>query len=135
MRASTTFLACGLALCAAPALAQSPPGLSKGWTFEERGGEALYAHVCAACHQPDGAGAVGAGAYPALANNPRLVSAQYVAALVLEGRAGMPAVGAMMDDGQVADVVAFARARFGGFKDDPLSAAAVKALREEGKKP
>ena len=54
---------------------------------------------------------------------------------MLEGRAGMPAVGAMMDDGQVADVVAFARARFGGFKDDPLSAAAVKALREEGKKP
>ena len=123
------FVAILSAALAAPALAQTPQGLSEGRTFEERGGEALYAHVCAACHQADGGGAIGAGAYPALANDPRLISAQYVATLVLRGRAGMPPVGVMMNDDQVADVVNYAREHFGGFREEPISAAAIKALR------
>lgn len=32
-----------------------------------KGGEAMYDAVCAGCHMPDGEGAVGAGAYPAVA--------------------------------------------------------------------
>ncbi|HSG55053.1 MAG TPA: c-type cytochrome, partial [Paracoccaceae bacterium] len=42
-------------------------------------GAEIYATVCAACHMPDAMGAVGAGFYPALANNPRLIASRYPA--------------------------------------------------------
>ena len=123
-------------LVAGPACAQSLAELSKGWVFGEHGGEALYAHVCAGCHQPDGGGAVGAGAYPALARNPNLASATYVENLVVSGRAAMPPIGAMMSDEQVADVVNYVRARFGDFHDDQVSAVEVGTLRSgKGKNP
>ena len=35
--------------------------------FPFDGGEAIYKGVCQGCHMPDAKGAVGAGAYPALA--------------------------------------------------------------------
>jgi len=37
-----------------------------------QGGEAVYNSVCAGCHMPEGEGAVGAGNYPALAENEML---------------------------------------------------------------
>ena len=52
--------------------------MSHGWDFAEQGGADLYSHVCAACHQADARGAVGAGGYPPLAADENLVSAEYV---------------------------------------------------------
>jgi mono/diheme cytochrome c family protein len=40
--------------------------------FMQRDGEVIYRTVCQGCHMPAAQGAVGAGAYPALANEPRL---------------------------------------------------------------
>jgi len=103
--------------------------LSPGRGFDERGGEALYAHVCAACHQSDANGAVGAGAYPELAGDPNLASADYVAFVVLNGLRGMPPVGRMMSDEQVADAVNYLRDHFGNAYDDAISPATVAAAR------
>jgi len=110
------------------ALAQSAP-LSGGWRFDEKGGQALYTHVCAACHQPDGKGAVGAAAYPALAGDANLASAAYVESVLLNGLRSMPPLGRLMSDEQVADVINYVRGHFGDAHDDPLSAADVRAVR------
>jgi mono/diheme cytochrome c family protein len=65
---------------AAPAAqAQTGPhNFSGGDKFQERGGEAIYQGICQGCHMPQGQGAVGAGAYPALAGNPIAAVANYV---------------------------------------------------------
>jgi mono/diheme cytochrome c family protein len=110
------------------ALAQSQL-LSKGWRFDEKGGEALYMRICAACHQRDGKGAVGAAAYPALAGDADLASAAYVEGVLLNGLRGMPPLGRLMSDEQVADVVNYVRSHFGNAYDDALSAADVRAAR------
>ncbi|HEY4926707.1 MAG TPA: cytochrome c [Roseiarcus sp.] len=116
---------------AAPA--QEPPSksptLSSGWVFNERGGAALYANICAACHQPDAMGAIGAGAYPSLAGNEKLASAGYLETVLLHGLRGMPAVGRMMSDEQAADVINYVRTHFGNSYDDAISAADIKAAR------
>jgi mono/diheme cytochrome c family protein len=114
---------------ASAAWGQGLASMSEGWVFQEQGGEALYAHVCAACHQPDGRGAVGAGAYPALVDDKNVASATYVMNLLLNGQRAMPAVGQMMSDAQTADVINYVRARFGDVSGDEVSAADVKAAR------
>ena len=121
--------AAALAALGSGASAQGLASMSPGWTFREEGGEALYAHVCAACHQPDGQGAIGAGAYPALAGNRNLASTDYVVSLLLNGQRGMPAVGQMMKDAQIAVVVNYARTHFGAAFAEALTEADVKAAR------
>jgi mono/diheme cytochrome c family protein len=118
-----------LTLLIAPALAQSPPTFSSGRTFTEQGGEALYTRVCQGCHMQDGRGAQGAGNYPALANNEKLAASGYPLTVVLNGLHGMPPVGAMMSDQQVADVVNYVRSHFGNSFTDEVKAADVKAAR------
>jgi mono/diheme cytochrome c family protein len=132
----TRRLLFGLAAPAVALLAQSAAALagegamlSPGWTFAEQGGAAIYANVCAACHQSDASGAVGAGAYPPLKANGELASADYVLRVLLNGQGAMPPVGAMMSDEQVADVVNYVRSHFGNAYADAVSAAAVKAAR------
>ena len=117
-----------LVLGESKALAQTPP-LSGGWRFDEKGGEALYTRVCAACHQRDGKGAVGAAAYPALAGDDNLASAAYVESVLLNGLRGMPPLGRLMSDEQVADIVNYVRSHFGNAYDDALTAADVHAVR------
>jgi mono/diheme cytochrome c family protein len=112
------------------ALAEAP-ALSQGWRFDEKDGEALYARVCAGCHQLDGKGAVGAAAYPALAGDNNLASAAYVESVLLNGLRGMPPLGRLMSDDQVADVVNYVRSHFGNAYDDALSAADVRAVRPQ----
>ncbi|HLW91229.1 MAG TPA: cytochrome c [Roseiarcus sp.] len=107
----------------------SAPFLSPGWRFEERGGAALYAHICAACHQADGKGAAGAASYPALAENKNVASAEYMESVLFYGLRGMPPVGRMMSDEQVADVINFVRTHFGNAYADAISAESVKAAR------
>jgi mono/diheme cytochrome c family protein len=103
--------------------------LSAGFKFSEHSGAALYAHVCQACHMPDGKGATGAGTYPALAGNDDLAAAGYPLSAVVNGLRGMPPIGEMMDDDQVAAVVNYVRTHFGNNYRDAVTAADVKAVR------
>ena len=110
-----------LLLALAPMLAASDepvpgaePRYSSGWRFEQRSGAALYGALCAACHMPDGRGAQGAAAYPALQGNPRLAATPYALHMVLNGHRAMPGFGRQLSDEQVAAVLSHVRERFGG---------------------
>ena len=108
------------------------PGPSFGdpYAFTEQGGAAVYAAACAGCHQPNGRGAVGAGAYPSLVGDPRLAAAGYPVAIVLRGRRAMPPFAQMLDDAQVAAVVAYIRTSFGnGYTGAADAAADVAGAR------
>jgi mono/diheme cytochrome c family protein len=135
-RVIVAVIGASLAIPAGTALAQSstpnPPdrALSSAFRFGETTGEALYANVCQACHMPDGKGAAGAGTYPALAGNQNLSAAGYPVTVVLHGLRGMPPVGYLMTDDQVAAVVNYVRTHFGNNYTDAVSAADVKTARQ-----
>jgi mono/diheme cytochrome c family protein len=97
--------------------------------FMAQTGEALYADICQGCHMPEGIGAVGAGAYPALARNPRLASAPYPLLLVIKGSNAMPPFGDLLTDEQVAAVVNYVRSHFGNAFADEVTAADARAVR------
>jgi mono/diheme cytochrome c family protein len=97
--------------------------------YTQQSGEDLYKGICQGCHMPDAKGAIGAGAYPALAHNARLMSALYPIAVVLNGQRAMPPFGAALSDTQIANVINYIRAHFGNHYKDPVSATAVKAAR------
>jgi mono/diheme cytochrome c family protein len=103
--------------------------MSRGSTFDEQNGEALFAHVCAACHQADARGAIGAAAYPALAADANVASKDYVLELLLDGRGAMPPVGRMMSDAQIADVINYVRNHFGNAFPDAISPPEIAAAR------
>jgi mono/diheme cytochrome c family protein len=105
--------------------------MSRGWGFSEQGGAALFQNVCAGCHQPDGKGAVGAGAYPSLVSDQQLASADFIMSVLLGGLNAMPPVGSMMSDAQVADVVNYVRTHFGNTYSDAVSVEAVSAARRQ----
>ena len=105
------------------------PSFGNPYRFTEAGGAAVYGAACAGCHMPDGRGAAGAGAYPALANDPRLVSSAYAMALVVRGRRAMPPFARTLTDEQVAAVVGFIRTNFGNAYSPAPTAADVAALR------
>ncbi|HEX9404137.1 MAG TPA: cytochrome c [Steroidobacteraceae bacterium] len=104
------------------------------------GGADIYSHICQGCHMAQGQGAVGAGHYPKLAGNSALVSWQYVALTVLNGKKGMPAFGlpgdppifpfgaARLSDAQVADVVNYVRSHFGNKWKGNVTADQIAAL-------
>jgi len=106
------------------------------------GGAGTYAHICQGCHMAQGQGAVGAGHYPKLAGDPALVSWQYVALTVLNGKNGMPAFGLPADrvgfgvvrlsDTQVADVVNYVRSQFGNKYKGKVTADQVATLAHPG---
>lgn len=102
---------------------------SSGDKFTEKSGEDIYRNVCQACHMDKGQGAVGAGAYPALAKNEGLEEPSYPIYIVLHGQKGMPGFGSMLDDEQVAAVVTYIRSNFGNNYKDTVSAEAVKDSR------
>src|ERR1700761_8150244 len=93
---------------------EAPDGsFQSGDRLFEQDGEAIFTHVCAGCHMPDAKGAVGAGHYPALAQNPKLRTASYPVFMVTNGRAGMPAFSRYLDDEQIANVINYVRTHFG----------------------
>ena len=92
----------------APVVAFADPG-----RFVAEDGEALYNSICQGCHMPDGQGAVGAGAYPALAGNPKIEFPEYPVQVVIHGQNAMPAFGGYLDDAQVAAVVNYIRTNLG----------------------
>jgi mono/diheme cytochrome c family protein len=126
------LVAAGAAAAPAPAdeLSSKTAAMSRGWEFTERGGADLFNNVCAGCHQSDAKGAVGAGAYPPVAGNAKLASTDFLLGVVLEGLRGMPPVGDMMSDEQVADVANYVRTHFGN-SYAPLSAAEVATARRK----
>ena len=104
------------------------------WLFEASNritaptGEAIYATVCTACHQADGKGAVGAGAYPTLTALPG--GPDYPMQVVMNGQAGMPPFGGILDDNQVAEIVNYIRTNFGNTDtENPATAEMAAALR------
>ncbi|GAA2818100.1 cytochrome c [Aminobacter sp. SR38] len=115
---------------ASAALADSAGAtFSDGDNFSEKTGQELYANVCQACHMDQGQGAVGAGKYPALAKNENLESGGYPVYVILHGQKGMPPVGSMMSDDQVAAVVNYVRTNFGNDYKDPVTAEDVAGAR------
>jgi mono/diheme cytochrome c family protein len=103
-------------------------------------GAEIYAHICQGCHMAQAQGAVGAGHYPKLAGDPALVSWQYVALTVLNGKNGMPGFGVAphqyefvfgavrLSDAQVAEVVNYVRSHFGNQWKGTVTPAQVAAL-------
>jgi mono/diheme cytochrome c family protein len=114
-----------------PSRAQEPTAvnLSEGRAFYEADGQSIYRATCQACHMSEGQGASGAGAYPALASDPRLASASYAVMTVLYGRKGMPGFAAMLSDEQVAAVTNYARTHMGNQHPDAVTPTDVKTLR------
>ncbi|PSJ63869.1 c-type cytochrome [Pseudaminobacter soli (ex Li et al. 2025)] len=118
------------AFTAAGALADSAGAtFSDGEKFSQKTGEALYSNLCQACHMNEGQGAVGAGHYPALAKNENLESSGYPVYIVLHGQKGMPPVGEMMSDEQVAAVVNYVRTHFGNDYKDEVTVEDVAGAR------
>jgi mono/diheme cytochrome c family protein len=97
--------------------------------FPQQTGEELFRNICQGCHMPDAKGAVGAGAYPALAANPRLAAAIYPITVVLHGQRAMPPFGESLSDEQVANVINYVRTHFGNRYKDQVTPAAVAARR------
>jgi len=97
--------------------------------YDQQSGEEIYHVLCQGCHMPDAKGAIGAGAYPALKDNPRLAAAVYPLTVVLNGQRAMPPFGADLSDAQVANVINYVRTHFGNHYKDAVTPAAVKAAR------
>jgi len=135
MDASALVLAAVFVSCISSASAQdaanpsAEPRLSPTRVFAHKSGEALFNNVCAACHMPGGKGAAGAGIYPALANNPKLEAAGYPITVVLHGLKGMPPVGKMMTDEQVAEVINYLRTHFGNSYEEKVTAQEIAQSR------
>jgi mono/diheme cytochrome c family protein len=120
------ILAAGLAIAAAGAVCAQE--IHAG-VYPQQTGEELFKGICQGCHMPDAKGAVGAGAYPALADNPRLVAPIYPLLVVVNGQRAMPSFGEDLSDEQVANVINYVRTHFGNHYKDAVSPAAVKAVR------
>jgi mono/diheme cytochrome c family protein len=97
--------------------------------FPFESGEAIYKGVCQGCHMPDAKGAVGAGAYPALAKDENLETAGYPISIVLKGQKAMPFFAMQLNDQQIADVVNYVRTHFGNKYKDKIKPEDVKLMR------
>ncbi|HET7086717.1 MAG TPA: cytochrome c [Rhizomicrobium sp.] len=97
--------------------------------FSQRTGEEIYRGVCQGCHMPDAKGAVGAGAYPALAGNPNLETAGYPVGVIVKGQKAMPSLAGYLDDEQIANVVNYVRTHFGNKYRDKVKPEDVKLMR------
>jgi mono/diheme cytochrome c family protein len=107
----------------------APVTLSNGFRFEEKDGASLYRAICQSCHMAAGQGASGAGAYPALAANPRIAAGSYVIEKILHGRRGMPAFAGSLSDEQIAEVANYVRTNLGNHYSNAVTTGDVKALR------
>ncbi|MFT4197589.1 MAG: cytochrome c [Pseudoxanthomonas sp.] len=129
-------LGCAAAWVLLPPLGQAAHAQSSDATplypqsaFAAADGRTVYQAICQGCHMAQGQGAKGAGEYPALAGNPKLAAAPYVAMMVLDGHGGMPAFGDMLNDTQAAGVVDYVRTHFGNDYPGKLTAEDVRAMR------
>jgi mono/diheme cytochrome c family protein len=113
----------------------SPPGTSalgattEGFLADE--GEEIYMTACAGCHQPQGQGAIGAGTYPPLSQNPVLEGSRYPAWIVVNGMGAMPSFADWLDDEQVVAVVDYIQTSFRNDYETTLTTETVADLRDE----
>jgi mono/diheme cytochrome c family protein len=115
-------------------------GLLDAGSLDTQDGGEIYRQICQGCHMQNGQGAIGAGRYPALAKDPALASAEFMALTILDGRRNMPSFkkNAMsgfffsvptLTDEQVAAVINYVRTHFGNDYKGLITAAQVKALQ------
>jgi mono/diheme cytochrome c family protein len=135
-------IAAALACCAFAAQADNASSTAAGdWSMLQ--GPDIYQRICQGCHMPTAEGAAGAGHYPKLASDASLVSWQYAAITVLNGRKGMPAfgegdevrfetMGVHLTDAQIAEVVNYVRSNFGNHFKEKVTAQQVAALPHPG---
>lgn len=97
--------------------------------FLQEDGEAIYRAACSGCHQPQGQGAVGAGLYPPLAGNPRLMGGRYPGWIVVNGMGAMPSFRDWLTDAQIAAVITFIQQNLGNDFDNHPTAADIADLR------
>lgn len=116
-------------MTAVPALAQERALFSDPNKITVTGGENVYRAICQGCHMPDGQGAVGAGAYPALADNTNLEFPEYPIFVIINGQKAMPPLGAALDDQQIADVVSYIQTHFGNEYSGEVTAEQVAESR------
>ncbi|MDR1614736.1 MAG: cytochrome c [Campylobacteraceae bacterium] len=93
--------------------------------FDATAGEELYKASCQACHMPDGKGDNGAGFYPSLVNNVRLMSAKTTTEIVTNGLRGMPPFREYLTDEQIIEVVKYIRTNFGNNFKSPVTVADI----------
>jgi mono/diheme cytochrome c family protein len=127
-----------VALIETPALAGTA-GIFDPAVLNTTDGRQIFERICQGCHMQNGQGAVGAGRFPALANDRTLASRQYMALTILAGRRNMPAFGARhaigfggppasLSEEQIAAVINYVRTHFGNHYTDSITAAEVAAL-------
>ena len=118
-----------LVILAAPAAIAQDSSFSDPSHYSGKTGDEIYRAICQGCHMPDGEGAVGAGKYPALAENENLEAAVYPIYLIIHGQKAMPPFGEVLDDGQIAAVVDYVRTHFGNTYTDPVTLDDVTSSR------
>jgi mono/diheme cytochrome c family protein len=130
-----------LSLIGVPARSQSTGiGMFDAPQLQTTSGREIFGQICQGCHMPNAKGATGAGKYPALAGDPALASAKFMAVTLLEGRRNMPRFGGngdmgifflspILTDEQIAAVINYVRSNFGNRFKDTITPAEVKALR------
>lgn len=96
--------------------------------FLEKGGEAIFKNVCAACHMPDAKGAEGAARYPSLAGNPKLRVASYPVFVVANGQGAMPSFARRLTPEQISSVINYVRTHFGNAYSDAVTPGEVQAV-------
>ncbi len=97
--------------------------------FTQESGKQLYEATCQGCHMADAKGAAGAGHYPPLAGNPKLISKFYIISVVLNGYHGMPHFRQQMSDKQISALVNYVRSNFGNQFPDEATPEDVGMLR------
>ncbi|MDO6415173.1 cytochrome c [Sphingomonas sp. BIUV-7] len=121
----------GLAAAIAPiAILATSAGAQFAGGYRYQTGQDLYTHICQGCHMPDGKGATGAGAYPALAGNPKLQSPLYPVLVMLKGQKAMPSF-SELSDAQIVEVTGYIRTKLGNNFPGAVTAEQVKALRAQ----
>jgi len=139
VRVAIPCLVAGLGLVAVTAAVADDSAFTSKAGLDAQSGAAIYSNICQGCHMPQAQGAVGAGHYPALAGDPKLISWEYVALTVLGGRNGMPAFAlpaseaeetraVHLSDAQVAVVVNYVRQHFGNHYKQSITAKQVAGL-------
>lgn len=122
------------ALAALSAHAQTSTPATEAFTagaYTSTDGEEIYQSFCAGCHMPDGAGAIGAGEYPALAGNPNLEFSSYAAYIIINGQAAMPELGSFLNDEQMVGLLTYIQTNLGNDYEPDATVEIVADARPE----
>lgn len=112
------------------AAAQANAGADKEWTKDDlvANGKTVYEKNCAVCHQANGAGLP--PAFPAMTGS-KIATGPIEGhlAIIMNGKNVMPAWKALLNDVEIASVIAYERNALGNSTGDIIQPSAVKAAR------